>query len=100
MRNQSFGCAIASLSAYAKMRAIVSITFTGFIPIVVSSDVICREDVIANQLCLLRGVYPICNDDLFGPRDAFGAAHIFGIKTGKLVIVDDEKISLRILDSK
>lgn len=59
---------------------------------------ICREDVIANQLCLLRGVYPICNDDLFGLRDAFGAAHIFGIKTGKLVIVDDEKISLRILD--
>jgi hypothetical protein len=31
-------------------------------------------------------------------RDAFNAARRFNINTGKLVIVDDEKISLRTLD--
>ena len=59
---------------------------------------ICSDDVIANQLCLSRGVFPVCDGYLFGQRDAFGAAAAFGIRTGKLVIVDDDKISLRTLD--
>ncbi len=59
---------------------------------------ICSDDVIANQLCLSRGVFPVCDRYLFGQRDAFGAAAAFGIRTGKLVIVDDDKISLRTLD--
>lgn len=59
---------------------------------------VCSDDVIANQLCLLRGVFPICNDVLFGERDAFDAARQFGIGVGKLVIVDDDKISLRTID--
>ena len=59
---------------------------------------VCNEEVIANQLCLSRGVLPIYSVALFGQRDAFGAAAQFGIRTGRLVIVDEEKISLRVLD--
>lgn len=59
---------------------------------------VCNEEVVANQLCLSRGVLPIYSVALFGQRDAFGAAAQFGIRTGRLVIVDEEKISLRILD--
>ena len=59
---------------------------------------ICNEDVVANQLCLSRGVFPILDNKLFGQRDAFNAVHGFGINVGKVVIVDEEKISLRTLD--
>ena len=59
---------------------------------------VCNEEVIANQLCLSRGVLPIYNVSLFGQRDAFGAAERFGFRSGRLVIVDEEKISLRVLD--
>lgn len=59
---------------------------------------VCREDVIANQLCLSRGVCPICDETLLGQRDAFNAARGFGITSGHLVIVDGDKISLRTLD--
>ena len=54
--------------------------------------------MIANQLCLLRGVFPIYNNQLFGMRDGFNAARQFHINSGKLVIVDEDKISLRTLD--
>lgn len=59
---------------------------------------ICNESVIANQLCLARGVHPIYCPELFGMRDAFEAARRFHINAGKLVIVDEDKISLRTLD--
>lgn len=59
---------------------------------------VCNESVIANQLCLARGVFPIFDNQLFGMRDAFNAARRFNINIGKLVIVDEEKISLRTLD--
>ena len=59
---------------------------------------VCNESVIANQLCLARGVFPIYDNELFGMRDAFNAARRFNINYGKLVIVDEEKISLRTLD--
>ena len=59
---------------------------------------ICNEAVIANQLCLARGIFPIYDERLFGMRDAFNAARRFHINTGKLVIVDEDKISLRTLD--
>ena len=59
---------------------------------------VCNESVIANQLCLARGVFPIYDNELFGMRDAFNAARRFNINMGKLVIVDEEKISLRTLD--
>ena len=59
---------------------------------------VCGDDVVANQLCLSRGVFPICDGYLFGQRDAFNSVRQFGIGTGKLVIVDEEKVSLRTLD--
>lgn len=59
---------------------------------------VCSERVIANQLCLLRGVFPVYDTDLFAQRDAFNSARKFGVTSGKLVIVDDDKISLRTLD--
>ncbi len=59
---------------------------------------VCNESVIANQLCLCRGVFPIYDTELFGMRDGFNAARRFNINSGKLVIVDEEKISLRALD--
>lgn len=59
---------------------------------------VCDDQITANQLALVRGVFPIYDDYLFGQRDAFNSVRQFGIGTGKLVIVDDDKISLRTLD--
>lgn len=59
---------------------------------------VCNEAVIANQLCLARGVFPIYCPELFGMRDAFNCARRFNISMGKLVIVDGDNISLRTLD--
>ncbi len=59
---------------------------------------VCSDDVVANQLCLSRGVFPICDGYLFGQRDAFNSVRQLGIGTGKLVIVDEDKVSLRTLD--
>ena len=59
---------------------------------------VCDNMLIANQLCLSRGVIPMYEPDLFAPRDAFNAARSVGITSGNLVIVDEDKISLRKLD--
>lgn len=59
---------------------------------------VCGSDYIANQLSLVRGVFPIFDKYLFGERLAFESANKFGIGYGKLVIVDDDKISLRTID--
>lgn len=59
---------------------------------------VCGDKVVANQLALVRGIFPIYDEYLFGQRDAFNSVRKFGIGIGKLVIVDDEKISLRTLD--
>jgi len=59
---------------------------------------VCGEPFVANQLCLARGVFPIFDEYLFGQRDAFNAVRQFGIGIGRLVIVDDDKVSLRTLD--
>ena len=64
----------------------------------IPSIAVCSDTVIANQLCLSRGVFPICDGYLFGQRDAFNSVRQFGIGTGKLVIVDEDKVSLRTLD--
>ena len=59
---------------------------------------VCDDELVANQLALVRGVHPVIEPDLFGPRDAFTAAHNAGIQKGRIVIVDGDKISLRNLD--
>ena len=59
---------------------------------------VCGDEKVANQLSLIRGVFPIFDECLFGQRLAFESVRQFGIGIGKLVIVDDDKISLRTLD--
>jgi pyruvate kinase len=59
---------------------------------------VCGTDFVANQLALVRGVFPIFDEYLFGQRLAFESVRKFGIGYGKLVIVDEDKISLRTLD--
>ena len=44
---------------------------------------VCSEKFVANQLCLSRGVFPLYDTDLFAKRDAFNAAHRFGVTDGK-----------------
>ena len=57
---------------------------------------VCNDMTVANQLALVRGVFPMFDSELFAMRDGFGAAHRFGINFGQVVIVDDGKISLRV----
>ncbi|MBO4672396.1 MAG: pyruvate kinase [Alphaproteobacteria bacterium] len=59
---------------------------------------ICDNQLVANQLCIVRGVMPIYAPDLFAIRDACGALRTQGITSGHIVIVDGEKVSLRSLD--
>lgn len=59
---------------------------------------VCGEAVVANQLCLLRGVFPVVDTYLFGQRDASTTVRQFGIGIGKIVVVDDDKISLTTID--
>jgi len=59
---------------------------------------VCADALTANQLCLSRGVFPIYDAYLFSQRDAFGAVRKFGINNGKVVIVDEDNISLRTLE--
>ena len=56
---------------------------------------VARDSVVANQLCLSRGVFPVCDAKMFDERDAIAAAKHFGLESGIIVIVDGEKISLR-----
>lgn len=59
---------------------------------------VCDNNLIANQLCLLRGVIPVYTPDLFAQRDFDAIAEMNKIKHGKLVIVDGDDISLRDFD--
>ena len=59
---------------------------------------VCGEKTVANQLSLIRGIFPIFDECLFGQRLAFESVRKFGIGIGKLVIVDDDKVSLRTID--
>lgn len=59
---------------------------------------ICDNDLIANQLCILRGVKSVYTPDLFALRDFSTVANMFDIKSGKIVIVDGDNVSLRDLD--
>ncbi len=59
---------------------------------------ICDNDLIANQLCILRGVKSVYTPDLFALRDFSTVANMFDVKSGKIVIVDGDNVSLRDLD--
>lgn len=59
---------------------------------------VCDDKLIANQLCVLRGVTPVYMPDLFAQRDAFAVAHVMGIESKQIVIVDQDQVSLHSLD--
>ena len=96
---------VSSMAYLNKAVAIVVFARDSDIPVQISCrkpDIpviaVCGDENIANQLALLRGVFPVCDEYLYGQRLAFEAVRQFGIGIGKLVIVDDDKISLRTLD--
>ena len=59
---------------------------------------VCDSETIANQLCLVRGVFPVYTPDLFAQRDFVAIAHNADIQRGNIVIVDGENVSLQNLD--
>ncbi|MBO7508677.1 MAG: pyruvate kinase [Alphaproteobacteria bacterium] len=59
---------------------------------------VCESEIIANQLCLLRGIKSVYTPDLFAQRDVHTIAEMLDIRSGKIVIVDGDDISLRELD--
>ena len=56
---------------------------------------VCDSKLVANQLSLLRGVFPFYTPDLFAQHDIDAIADAAKIKTGKVVIVDGDDVSLR-----
>lgn len=96
---------VSSMAYLNKAAAIVVFARDTDIPVQISCrkpDIpvvaVCGDENVANQLALLRGVFPIFDEYLYGQRLAFEAVRQFGIGVGKLVIVDDDKVSLRTLD--
>ena len=59
---------------------------------------VCDGEIVANQLCLVRGVFPVYTPDLFAQRDFVAVAHDANIMHGNIVIVDGENVSLQNLD--
>ncbi len=59
---------------------------------------VCENQLVANQLNLLRGVFPIYTPDLFALRDAHAIARMVGLDRGKIVVVDQDDVSLCGLD--
>lgn len=59
---------------------------------------ICENQLVANQLCLVRGIKSLYTPDSFAQRDSFSVLKSIGIYTGHVVIVDGDKVSLRSLD--
>lgn len=59
---------------------------------------VCDNNLIANQLCILRGVVSVYTPDLFALRDFESVAKMSGIASGKLVVVDADEVSLRDFD--
>ena len=47
---------------------------------------VCDSEIVANQLCLMRGVFPLYTPDLFAQRDYVTVAHNVGIEHGNIVI--------------
>lgn len=59
---------------------------------------VCDSEIVANQLCLMRGVFPVYTPDLFAQRDFVAVARDAEISKGNIVIVDGENVSLNSLD--
>ncbi len=59
---------------------------------------VCDSEIVANQLCLARGVLPVYTPDLFAQRDFVAVARDAEISKGNIVIVDGDQVSLNSLD--
>lgn len=59
---------------------------------------VCDSEIVANQLCLMRGVFPVYTPDLFAQRDFVAVARDAEISKGNIVIVDGDQVSLNSLD--
>ncbi|MDR1207243.1 MAG: pyruvate kinase [Rickettsiales bacterium] len=55
---------------------------------------VCNSEIVANQLCLSRGVQSIFDERMFGQRDIGAALAAVGISGGKTVTVDEDSIML------
>lgn len=56
---------------------------------------VCDDEIVANQLCLVRGVFPVYTPDLFAQRDFVTVARDAEISKGNVVVVDGENVSLQ-----
>ena len=56
---------------------------------------VCDDEIVANQLCLARGVFPVYTPDLFAQRDFVAVARDAEISKGNVVVVDGENVSLQ-----
>lgn len=56
---------------------------------------VCDDEIVANQLCLVRGVFPVYTPDLFAQRDFVAVARDAEISKGNVVVVDGENVSLQ-----
>ena len=55
---------------------------------------VCNSEIVANQLCLCRGVFPVFGEQIFGQRDVRAALESVGIGSGNIVVVDDDEVKL------
>ncbi|MDR1071062.1 MAG: pyruvate kinase [Rickettsiales bacterium] len=92
---------VVELARLNDAAAIVIFTHTGENARTISSrrpDVpivaVCGDDMVANQLCLYRGVIPLCDRKLFREKDFDAAAAAAGINSGRAVVVDKDSIAL------
>ncbi|MDR3208585.1 MAG: pyruvate kinase [Rickettsiales bacterium] len=92
---------VVELARLNDAAAIVIFTHTGENARTISSrrpDIpivaVCQDEIVANQLCLYRGVIPLADKKLFREKDYDGAAACAGINSGHAVIVDKDSITL------
>ena len=92
---------VVELAALNNASAIVIFTHGGTNARTISSrrpDIpivaVCKDEIIANQLCLYRGVFSIADEKFFWEKDFSGAAARFGITKGRAVVVEDDAITL------
>ena len=92
---------VASMAHLNKATAIVVFDRDGKITTEISNRrpdmpiiTVCNTPIIANQLCLCRGVFPIYDEQIYGLRDTAAALAAAEVPRGKTVVVDEDEIKL------
>lgn len=93
---------VVELAKLNKAAAIVIFTNSGENARTISSrrpDIpivaVCKDSIIANQMCLYRGVFPIMDKKIFRDHDFSAASKQAGINSGFAVIVEGPGITLQ-----